>query len=76
MFTRKVGDFLETECEAILLQEGDKNSRFFHKFASARKYNNSIKKILDVSGEWKDLQMIKNYDYQLLLRSVYVRRKR
>lgn len=36
------------------LREGDKNTRFFHKYASVRKENNSIKKIKDVHGEWQE----------------------
>lgn len=36
------------------LREGDKNTRFFHKFASSRKENKSIKKIKDAQEEWKE----------------------
>lgn len=36
------------------LQEGDKNSQFFHKFAYTRKEHNSIKKIKDANGVWRE----------------------
>lgn len=36
------------------LREGDKNTRFFHKFASGRKEHNSIKKLKDTNGVWKE----------------------
>lgn len=34
------------------LKEGDKNTRFFHKFASQRKRRNLIERIKDSSGQW------------------------
>lgn len=37
------------------LKEGDKNSRFFHKFASIRRWNNPIKRLKDVNGEWTEI---------------------
>lgn len=36
------------------LQEGDQNTRFFHRFASSRRKNNSIYRIKDERGEWKE----------------------
>ncbi|XP_074351469.1 uncharacterized protein LOC141690581 [Apium graveolens] len=36
------------------LQEGDQNTRYFHKFASGRKRNNQICKLKNKDGEWKD----------------------
>lgn len=36
------------------LRDGDKNTRFFHKYASTRKEHNRIKKLRDEDGEWKD----------------------
>ncbi|KAL8107899.1 hypothetical protein AgCh_024343 [Apium graveolens] len=35
------------------LQEGDQNTRFFHKFASGRKKTNQICRLKDKHGEWK-----------------------
>lgn len=36
------------------LRDGDKNSRFFHKFASARKEHNKIQRLRDEQGVWRD----------------------
>lgn len=36
------------------LQEGDKNTRFFHKYASTRRKNNRIEKIMDNEGTWRE----------------------
>lgn len=38
------------------LQNGDQNTKFFHRFASARKQKNTINRIKDVHGEWKDTE--------------------
>ncbi|KAL8146232.1 hypothetical protein AgCh_004104 [Apium graveolens] len=35
------------------LEEGDQNTRFFHKFASGRKKTNQICRLKDKHGEWK-----------------------
>jgi hypothetical protein len=34
------------------LSQGDKNTRFFHQFASARRKKNMIKRLKDDSKEW------------------------
>ncbi|XP_074371315.1 uncharacterized protein LOC141712322 [Apium graveolens] len=36
------------------LQEGDQNTRFFHRYASMRKNSNSFRRIKNENGEWKD----------------------
>ncbi|XP_074362148.1 uncharacterized protein LOC141702349, partial [Apium graveolens] len=38
------------------LQEGDRNTRFFHRYASARKNKNSIKRLRDANGDWCDTE--------------------
>lgn len=36
------------------LQEGDKNTHFFHKYVSSRKKNNKVDRIKDSEGNWKE----------------------
>lgn len=36
------------------LREGDKNTRFFHRFASTRRQNNKLDRIKDANGEWQE----------------------
>ncbi|XP_074354363.1 uncharacterized protein LOC141693242 [Apium graveolens] len=36
------------------LREGDKNTKFFHKYATGRRKNNQIKKLKDKNGVWTD----------------------
>ncbi|XP_074346242.1 uncharacterized protein LOC141685013 [Apium graveolens] len=36
------------------LRDGEKNTRFYHKFASTRKEHNKIKKLKNKDGEWKE----------------------
>lgn len=36
------------------LREGDNNTRYFHKFASGRRRNNSLDRIQDGNGDWKE----------------------
>lgn len=36
------------------LREGDKNSRFFHKYASGRKRHNQLKRLKDREGNWHE----------------------
>lgn len=45
--------FWKQSAKQFWLQEGDKNTRFFHKFASMRKEHNKIKKFKDANGDWK-----------------------
>lgn len=35
------------------LREGDRNTRFFHRYASTRKKNNKVEKIKNAEGEWQ-----------------------
>lgn len=36
------------------LQEGDQNTRFFHRYASMRKKKNGLQRLKDENGEWKE----------------------
>lgn len=36
------------------LRDGDKNTKFFHKYASTRKEHNKIKRLKDENDEWKE----------------------
>ncbi|XP_017251667.1 uncharacterized protein LOC108222250 [Daucus carota subsp. sativus] len=36
------------------LQEGDKNTRFFHRYASNRRKNNRVDRIKDANGVWQE----------------------
>lgn len=38
------------------LQNGDKNTRFFHQFASARRKNNGFQRIKNTAGEWVETE--------------------
>ncbi|GLU18275.1 hypothetical protein SLE2022_345820 [Rubroshorea leprosula] len=42
----------QRSCE-IWLQEGDRNTRFFHRKASRRRDKNRVEKLMDAEGEWK-----------------------
>ncbi|GKV43150.1 hypothetical protein SLEP1_g50482, partial [Rubroshorea leprosula] len=42
----------QRSCE-IWLQEGDRNTRFFHRKASRRRDKNRVEKLMDAGGEWK-----------------------
>lgn len=46
--------FWRQRAKQFWLRDGDKNTRFFHKYASARKEQNMIKKLKDDSGEWTE----------------------
>lgn len=36
------------------LQSGDRNTRFFHNYATTRKVNNYIQGLKDQNGEWQE----------------------
>lgn len=40
--------------KSFWLHEGDNNTRFFYKFASGRRKTNSLERIQDGNGEWKE----------------------
>ncbi|KAL8128213.1 hypothetical protein AgCh_014971 [Apium graveolens] len=46
--------YWQQRAKQFWLREGDKNTRFFHKYAPARKEHNSIKKLKNTNGEWKE----------------------
>ncbi|XP_074342709.1 uncharacterized protein LOC141680358 [Apium graveolens] len=46
--------FWRQRAKQFWLHEGDKNTRFFHKYAIARKEHNRIKRLKDDNGDWKD----------------------
>ncbi|KAL8122746.1 hypothetical protein AgCh_010940 [Apium graveolens] len=50
----KQEEYWKQRAKQFSLREGDKNTRFFHKFASTRKRNNQIKRLKDDNGEWKE----------------------
>lgn len=46
--------FWRQRAKQFWLREGDKNTLFFHKYATARKEHNKIKKLKDENGNWKE----------------------
>lgn len=46
--------FWKQRAKQYWLRDGDKNTRFFHKFASTRKENNKIQGLIDETGQWAD----------------------
>lgn len=52
----KQGIFWRQRAKQYWLKDGDRNTRFFHKFAYVRKKHNRIKKLKDVNGEWQDTE--------------------
>ncbi|XP_074322934.1 uncharacterized protein LOC141659900 [Apium graveolens] len=46
--------FWRQRAKQFWLREGEKNTRFFHKFASTRKEHNKIKKLKNENGDWKE----------------------
>ncbi|XP_074352478.1 uncharacterized protein LOC141691607 [Apium graveolens] len=46
--------FWRQRAKQFWLREGDRNSSFFHKYATTRKEHNKIKKLKDKHGEWKE----------------------
>ncbi|GLT94943.1 hypothetical protein SLE2022_126540 [Rubroshorea leprosula] len=58
----------------IWLQEGDRNTRFFHKKASKRRDRNRVEKLMNAEGEWKcefaELQSIMTSYFSSLFSSI------
>ncbi|XP_074378628.1 uncharacterized protein LOC141720172 [Apium graveolens] len=48
--------FWRQRAKQYWLREGDKNTRFFHKYASMRKEYNKIKRLKYENGEWKETE--------------------
>ncbi|XP_074352667.1 uncharacterized protein LOC141691812 [Apium graveolens] len=48
--------FWKQRAKQFWLREGDKNSHFFHKLASTRRGQNSLKRIKDANGEWQETE--------------------
>lgn len=46
--------YWKQRAKSFWLREGDNNTRFFHKFASGRRRTNSLERIQDGNGEWKE----------------------
>lgn len=46
--------FWRQRAKQFWFRNGDKNTKFFHKYASSRKEHNKIKRLRDGNGEWKD----------------------
>lgn len=46
--------FWKQRAKQFWLGEGDKNTKFFHKFASVRKERNKLKRLKDEQGQWHD----------------------
>lgn len=46
--------FWKQRAKQFWLHEGDKNTRFFHKYASVRKEHNKITKLKDDQGVWRE----------------------
>lgn len=46
--------FWRQQAKQFWLRDGDKNTRFFHKYASARKEHNQIRRLKHEEGEWKE----------------------
>lgn len=58
------------------LQEGDRNTHFFHRFASTRKRNNRLERIKDTNGIWQETpeevqQVIEKYFEDLFTASKF-----
>ncbi|XP_073020951.1 uncharacterized protein [Primulina eburnea] len=49
-------DYWRQRAKQYWLKEGDRNTRFFHTSASARKQTNKISGLKDVNGHWQDEQ--------------------
>lgn len=46
--------FWRQRAKQYWLKDGDRNTRFFHKFAATRKEHNRIKRLKNDAGEWQD----------------------
>ncbi|KAL8088671.1 hypothetical protein AgCh_038446 [Apium graveolens] len=58
--------FWRQRSKQLWLQDGDKNSKYFHKTASGRRRNNHIQKLQDDNGNWLDWEhglpeLVKSY---------------
>ncbi|XP_074325877.1 uncharacterized protein LOC141663931 [Apium graveolens] len=51
---KKYEIYWKQRAKQFWLREGDKNTRFFYKYASVRKEHNKIKKLKYAQGEWKE----------------------
>lgn len=51
--SRETINLLSQRAKQFWLRDGDKNTRFFHKYATALKEHNKTKELQDDSGEWK-----------------------
>lgn len=49
---QQVESLWRLKSRALWIQEGDKNTKFFHNYANARRANNSIWKIKDDKGRY------------------------
>lgn len=48
--------FWRQRAKQFWLRDGDKNTRFFHRYASVRKAHNKIKRLKDENGEWRETE--------------------
>lgn len=66
----KQENYQKQRAKQFWLQGGDKNTRFFHSYASGRKKINTMQRIRNEEGEWKETteemnEVIKNYFSEL-----------
>lgn len=48
--------YWKQRAKVFWLQQGDQNTRFFHRYASARKRGNSFQRLKNKEGEWVDTE--------------------
>lgn len=63
---RKAKTYHKQRAKQFWLQDGDKNTRFFHNYASGRRKMNTLQRIKNDEGEWKETneeiqEAIENY---------------
>ncbi|KAK1354013.1 hypothetical protein POM88_047269 [Heracleum sosnowskyi] len=66
--------YWQQRAKQMWLKEGDQNSQFFHRVATGRKKNNSIKGLMNKHDEWKEnrediQQIIVDYFTELFSKS-------